>query len=298
MGRLHQARGGFTLIELAIVLVVIGLIVGGVLVGQELIRAAGVRSTITQIEKYQTAMNTFRVKYGGLPGDLNASAASQFGFVPRGTQRGEGDGNGTIEAMDNPFGAANGVPQSMGETVTFWVDLSTAHLIDGSFNTATEISNPAGSIIGSSIDLYLPQAKLGGENYIYVWTYEKWTGAAWTSLGITYFGISAVSGITQDGVMSSTPGMTVAQAYAMDNKVDDGMPSSGRVTAEYLNGPVGGGQGYVWASPPNGTTILTKTAGSPTTCFDDGGNAANPVQYSLSQNGGTNVNCALSFQFQ
>lgn len=55
----ENRRGGFTLIELSIVLVVSGLIVGGVLVGQDLIRAAGVRATITQIEKFNQAAHTF-----------------------------------------------------------------------------------------------------------------------------------------------------------------------------------------------------------------------------------------------
>jgi hypothetical protein len=72
-------------------------IVGRILVGKDLIAAAGVRATITQIEKYNQAVNTFRDKYDGLPGDLTASAATQFGFVARGPQPGEGDGNGVIE---------------------------------------------------------------------------------------------------------------------------------------------------------------------------------------------------------
>lgn len=84
---------------MSIVLVIIGLIVGGVLVGQDLIRAAGVRATISQIEKYNTAVNTFRGKYGALPGDLNASVATQFGFAARGPFAGEGDGNGVIEGI-------------------------------------------------------------------------------------------------------------------------------------------------------------------------------------------------------
>ena len=78
-----SSNRAFTLIELSIVLVVVALIIGGVLVGQDLIRAAGVRSQITQIEKYQTAANTFRGKYGALPGDMNAATASQFGFPAR-----------------------------------------------------------------------------------------------------------------------------------------------------------------------------------------------------------------------
>jgi hypothetical protein len=57
------------------VLVIIGLIVGGVLVGRDLIQAAAVRATITQIEKFNTATNTFYTKYNGLPGDLALSCA-------------------------------------------------------------------------------------------------------------------------------------------------------------------------------------------------------------------------------
>ena len=51
---------GFTLLELSIVLVIIGLIVGGVLVGQDMIKGAQIRATVAQLEKYNTAVNTFR----------------------------------------------------------------------------------------------------------------------------------------------------------------------------------------------------------------------------------------------
>src|SRR6201999_1632157 len=106
--RIHKrtSEQGFTLIELSIVLVIIGLIVGGVLVGQDLIRAAAVRAQISQIEKYQTAVNTFRGKYGGLPGDLSASSAAQFGFVSRGGSTGQGDGNGVIQGYSASYGAS------------------------------------------------------------------------------------------------------------------------------------------------------------------------------------------------
>src|ERR1017187_6530961 len=98
-------QSGFTLIEMAIVLVIIGLIVGAVLVGQDLIRAAEVRATISQIEKYNTAVNTFRGKFNALPGDIAASLVTQLGFTVtpvRAGTGGQGDGNGVIEGNDGP----------------------------------------------------------------------------------------------------------------------------------------------------------------------------------------------------
>ena len=73
---------GFTLIEMSIVLVIIGLITGGVLVGRDLIEAAKIRAQITQVERFKTAVQTFRTKYNGLPGDLDSTDASAFGFTP------------------------------------------------------------------------------------------------------------------------------------------------------------------------------------------------------------------------
>jgi hypothetical protein len=99
--------------------------------------------------------------------------------------------------------------------------------------------------------------------------------------------------------MYSNPGLTVAQAYSIDKKVDDGLPQSGSVFAMYLNGDVTSGDGPEWAgtNAVTGAPYTTATQGGPTTCFDNG-DAAGPQQYSLSQSNGSNVNCALSFQFQ
>ena len=74
------SQQGFTLIELSIVLVIIGLIVGGVLVGRDMIQAATIRAQVAQIEKYNAAVNTFRLKYNGLPGDMLPAVAATFGM--------------------------------------------------------------------------------------------------------------------------------------------------------------------------------------------------------------------------
>src|SRR5438477_2747635 len=76
----RPSQQGFTLIELSIVLVIIGLIVGGILVGQDLIKAAEIRATVGQVEKYNSAVNTFRSKYNGIPGDIPPTQAAAFGL--------------------------------------------------------------------------------------------------------------------------------------------------------------------------------------------------------------------------
>ena len=293
-------KAAFTLIEMSIVLVIIGLIVGGVLVGQDLIRAAGVRATVSQIEKYNTAVNTFRDKYGGLPGDLNASLASQFGFTPRAGTTGWGDGNGVI-GSDGGNPAWAGFASSYAELCLFWVDLTSANgqnvnLIDGSFTgfTPGAMAGPCTLNWGAvSTDTYFPQAKLGAGNYIYVWSggiTSMWGSPA--SDGVNYFGISAVTGI--GGNIWSNPGLTVQQGYSIDKKIDDGLPQTGNVIAAYISDwtwwAVGGGGGG-----PVAGQVASQSAIS---CYDNGGNASNPMQYSLAQNGGAGVNCALSFRFQ
>jgi prepilin-type N-terminal cleavage/methylation domain-containing protein len=74
-----RSHSGFTLIELSIVLVIIGLLVGGVLVGRDLIKASELRQLNSRFVELETAIHTFRLKYGvALPGDWN-NADSFFG---------------------------------------------------------------------------------------------------------------------------------------------------------------------------------------------------------------------------
>lgn len=86
----QASNHGFTLVELAIVLVIIGLIIGGILTGKSLIQAAEVREVITNIQTLQTAYVRFKDKYRCLPGDCSHATK----FFP---DLLNGDGNGKIE---------------------------------------------------------------------------------------------------------------------------------------------------------------------------------------------------------
>lgn len=208
----QQSQAGFTLVELAIVLVIIGLIVGGVLVGQDLIKSAETRATISQIEKFNAAATTFRDKFGGLPGDLNNSRASQFGLGPtRASGTGQGDGNGLIE------GAGASTPEGlMGETVMFWSDLTTASLISSS------VSAPAtNGTAGVADDLPSSRMREAAKFHVY------------SVLGRNYFYIggfgSAVNSST--GAFTASNAISPIQAFSIDEKLDNGDGDEGVVIA-------------------------------------------------------------------
>lgn len=285
----HKTKNGFTLIELSIVLVIIGLIVGGILTGQDLISAAAQRAQIAQIEKYNTAVHTFQVKYGYLPGDIPNPYATNFGFQPRGTVIGSGDGDG--------FLLSNG-SQSEGEMVVFWVDLSTAGLIDAGLNTASEISQSG----PYTPQLYDPLAKIGNGNYVYTMAGSYWNGYNVLD-GFNYFFVSAVTSANGgNGLMDSNLTMTVQQAYNIDKKTDDGLPMSGNVMPIYSNSPTNGG-GLSWAGGGGGTNPIQPNLNywsdpySATSCYDNNGNASNPEIYETARNANSQ-NCALRFKFQ
>ena len=70
---------GFTLIEIAIVLVIIGLLLGGVLKGQELITSARVRNLISTQDGIKAAYFGFLDRYRALPGDYSAAVGNISG---------------------------------------------------------------------------------------------------------------------------------------------------------------------------------------------------------------------------
>lgn len=268
----------FTLIELSIVLVIIGLIVGGVLVGRDLISSSAIKAQVSQLQQYDAAVNTFRDKFGGIPGDLSAQLAAQFGFVTRAGSAGRGDGDGLIAGL-NYLGSTVYNWTQNAEAMFFWEDLSTAKLIKGAFSTATDAD--VGTVT-SNFGLYYPEAKIGNGNYVYVYSGVPGCVACWQNPSTNYYGISIPASISVGGNLVSNLGMTVAQSHHIDTKMDDGLPVNGRIIAQYS---AGGGQAI-----KNATNAGSDTA---TTCYNTGSN-----EYSITTNNGTGVNCALSFQFQ
>jgi prepilin-type N-terminal cleavage/methylation domain-containing protein len=93
-----KRQRGFTLIEIAIVLVIIGLLIGGVLKGQELIYNQKVKSTYDAYRQYTAAMYGYQDRFKAIPGD-DATAKTRGFIIGAGPAITNGSGNGSIAGM-------------------------------------------------------------------------------------------------------------------------------------------------------------------------------------------------------
>ena len=119
---------GFTLIEIALALVVIALLIGGVLKGLQLLQSSRVRNLASTTTSVQSAYFAFQDRYGHVPGDWNAVDA---GNAIGGPVTGSGNDNGRLDTFPgDPWTESN----------AFWEHLAKAGFINGSFQgtAATE----------------------------------------------------------------------------------------------------------------------------------------------------------------
>ena len=128
---MNKRESGFTLIEIAIVLVIIGLLLGGVLKGQELITGARVRNLIQQQDGVKAAYFGFLDRYRALPGDYGTATTNISGTTADGNANGQIGGGSTAPV----------------ESILAWEHLAKSGFINGSYvyNGATgptDASNP------------------------------------------------------------------------------------------------------------------------------------------------------------
>src|SRR2546422_6606141 len=85
----NSAQAGFTLVEIAIVLVIIGLLLGGILKGQEMITQAKIKNIVNDFNGVTVAVTSYQDRYRAIPGDdRNASTR----WTVQAPASGNGDG--------------------------------------------------------------------------------------------------------------------------------------------------------------------------------------------------------------
>lgn len=260
-------RKGFSLVELSIVLVVLGLLTGGILTGQNLIRSAEMRSIVSDFNRYQTAIMSFRDQFLYLPGDMpnattfwgemtNCGAASPSGT---GTQTCNGNGNGEINA------AATG--SQTGEMFNAWQQLASAGLVEGTYNGIAG----SGSDIDARVGINVPTGKIRNSG---------WTLLHVGSIGVAHntvyegeYGNALYFGTALNGTTTSHHVITPKEAWGIDKKIDDGKAGIGRLRMFENHGRADG-------------TGCTNVAVSTTVAL------ANTSEYQLDN---TNAVCAIVF---
>jgi prepilin-type N-terminal cleavage/methylation domain-containing protein len=215
----RATNAAFTLVELAIVLVILGLLVGGVITGQNLIRAAELRAVTTELAHYQSAVMIFKEKYRALPGDMT-NATLFWGAMTNcgvdnpsgtGTQTCNGNGNGQV----NDASAAS----RTGEMFTFWQHLANAGLVEGQFSGISGSSSAANSVFGVNS----PSSKMSNVGW-----YVRWRGIM-EGTGDFWFA-GDYGNMLAFGTTTVRP-LNPQEAWNIDTKIDDGKPEEGKVVS-------------------------------------------------------------------
>jgi prepilin-type N-terminal cleavage/methylation domain-containing protein len=192
---------GFTLIELAIVLVIIGLLLGGVLRGQELINSAKVKNMANDFKNIQVYIYGYQDKFKALPGDDHSADTHVTG-----TNAGTGTQNGVIQGAWN-------TATDTDESCVFWQHVRLSGLAPG----PTAISCAVGNT-------YQPRNADGGLIGV-----QSVSGFTAVSVLPTAGGMSGAYVICSDAILGK-------YAKQLDTTLDDGVGDTGSVRIQVAGG--------------------------------------------------------------
>lgn len=131
-----KKQTGFTLVEIAIVMVIIGLLLGGVLKGQEVITNARLKRVVNDFNGVSAAIFSYQDRYRGLPGDHRTASGIFLNTPPP-----NGNGDGRIAGNFDSTNDAN-------ESRILWRHLREAGLVAGGEDTFDQPTHAYGGVMG------------------------------------------------------------------------------------------------------------------------------------------------------
>jgi prepilin-type N-terminal cleavage/methylation domain-containing protein len=144
--RTTHRQAGFTLVEIAIVLVIIGLLLGGILKGQEMITQARIKNVINDFNGITAAYASYQDRYRAIPGD-DSGAVTRWGgaggVIPT-MEQGNSDGQ-----IAGSYNAPPASPQP--ESRLFWWHLRAAGFIPGATTPAVQGSSQPNNAVGGFV---------------------------------------------------------------------------------------------------------------------------------------------------
>ena len=190
---MSKRNSGFTIVEMAVVVFVIGLLITGIMAGKNLLEGGKIRAVLSEMDDSRQSMIQFQEKYHDWPGDMSDAAAWWPGEA-------NGDGNEQINWTANTQGNPEGTPM--------WRHMELAQMTG---QTGFSKIPTADAVVGSNV----PGSKIAGAGW-----FANYTTALGNHLGI---GAQNASGV------NNAPALTAKQAYEIDSKIDDGSPTTGKV---------------------------------------------------------------------
>jgi len=206
---------GFTLVELSIVIVIIGLIVAGVVGGQALVRQANLKAVMAEVNQYRVAINTFKLEYNYIPGDIPNA------FAYWGSQNGCTNSI-VVSHISNPNGCNGDGDKRInhwgGEAYRAWQHLALADIIPGSYTGIAYTGNG-----NAEIGITVPASKRSNTGFI--------------------LGTNSITAGGQRGGPATAKTFTPKDVLGLDTKYDDGVAGSGIFRGR--DGQAGGNNPYL-----------------------------------------------------
>lgn len=250
-------KSAFSLIELAIVLIIIGLLIAGVTGGAALIKSAELRAVITEARSNSISASAFFSLYDSLPGDSSTYTAYSSGAV--------GNGDGKVEfCRDGGAGSAGCDTvnlESEGGGLA-WGHLTQAGVVN--IPGFTAVVSSGSQALGTSPSFLPSKIKQAGWMFDYADSFYHAT----TNTGVSNANVTILTGTgTLSANLESATDYSLllgVDAFSLDTKNDDGRPNTGKIKA------AGGTTNCKSAANATGsaTYIVTTSAKGCTVMFD------------------------------